>query len=227
MDEKMMESVLYSMMLLIYGTGWMLLLFRNRSEMENRGTLLGMVQMLAKRIWKQLPRREWLIKKIREKRNALQRPVLELEIFTGSILLKNLILAEKETPFSADYLLEKLMEHSRRLKPVYGRMLAMYRSGRDREAFSLLGEFCGTRSAGNFSAILSKLDQIAPDELTEQIAVFQEIMEQQRVTAAMKQVQRNSTLITSLAAASMFVMMIDFTVVVVFMHTITLLESVF
>ena len=75
--------------------------------------------------------------------------------------------------------------------------------------------------------ILSKLDRISPGELTEQMEVFQEMMGQQRMTAEMKLVQRNSVIIMALAAGTMFVMMIDFTVVVVFMHTITLLESVF
>ena len=75
--------------------------------------------------------------------------------------------------------------------------------------------------------ILSKLDRISPGELTEQMEVFQEMMGQQRMTAEMKLVQRNSVIIMGLAAGAMFVMMIDFTVVVVFMHTITLLESVF
>ena len=75
--------------------------------------------------------------------------------------------------------------------------------------------------------ILSKLDRISPGELTEQMEVFQEMMGQQRMTAEMKLVQRNSVIIMVLAAGTMFVMMIDFTVVVVFMHTITLLESVF
>ena len=124
-------------------------------------------------------------------------------------------------------MIEQLMEHTKRLKPVYSQMLTLYRGGKDREAFALLENCCTSRSARNLSMILSKLDRISPGELTEQMEVFQEMMGQQRMTAEMKLVQRNSVIIMGLAAGAMFVMMIDFTVVVVFMHTITLLESVF
>ena len=93
--------------------------------------------------------------------------------------------------------------------------------------FSVLESFCRSRAAKNFSLVLSKLDQIAPDELISQISVFQEMMEQQRITGEMKIVQRNSMIVTVLAVGTMFVMMIDFIVVVAFMHTMTQMGSMF
>ncbi len=227
MERNHVVNILYVILLLFCGTGWGLLLFEPKAAMENRVSLLGTVRAVLKQIWLEVPRREWIINKLKEKYSALKQPAVELEIYKSSILLKTLVLAEKDNLFSADYILERLMEHGRRLKPVYGEILTRYRSGRDREAFSVLEDFCQTRSAKNFSMVLSKLDQVPPDELTEQIEVFQEIMGQQRMTSEMKLVQHNSMMITALAACVMFVMMIDFTVCVVFMHTMTLLESIF
>jgi len=227
MERNHMVYILHAVLLLFCGSGWGLLLFEPRSAMENRVSLWGAMRAALKRIWLEVPWREWILNKMTEKRSVLKQTALELEIYKSSILLKTLVLAEKENPFSADYILERLMEHGKQLKPVYGEMLARYRGGHDREAFCILENFCRTRSAKNFSLVLSKLDQIPPDELTEQIEVFQEIMGQQRMTSEMKLVQHNSMIITAVAVCTMFVMMMDFTVCVVFMHTMTLLESIF
>lgn len=222
-----MTVMLYGFMLVFHGVGWCLYLLQKKGAMENERTFFSMMRELLKRIWNQIPNREWLLEKAVEQRNRLKQPELELELYKGSVLLKNLVLAEKNHPFSADYLMERLMEHSLRLRPAYGRILTLYRSGMDADAFSVLESFCKTRAAKNFSLVLSKLDLIAPDELVRQIAVFQEMMEQQRITAEMKLVQRNSIIITVLAVGTMFVMMIDFTIVVVFMHTMTRMSSMF
>ena len=106
-------------------------------------------------------------------------------------------------------------------------MLALYRSGKDQEAFAYLAQCCGSRSAKNFSMVLSKVDRISPNELVEQMEVFQEIMGQQRITAEMKRVQRNSLITTILATISVFIMVLDFAAVAVFMHTLSMLENIF
>ncbi len=77
---------------------------------------------------------------------------------------------------SADYIYEKLAENSGYLKPMYSQMLALYRSGRDKEAFKLPAKIIGTKAAGNFALILSKLDKLNPAELVEQMNIFQSSM---------------------------------------------------
>ena len=151
----------------------------------------------------------------------------ELELYDSSLLLKNMALADRGHSFSADYIYERLMEHAGKLKPVYSRMLNLYRAGKDQEAFQYFSEQCGSRTGRNFSMVLSKIDRISPDELVEQMEVFLEIMGQQRVTAEMKRVQRNSLITTMLAVISVFVMVLDFAAVIVFMHTLTLMENIF
>ena len=74
---------------------------------------------------------------------------------------------------------------------------------------------------------LYKMNEIRPDELAEQMEVFQEMIRQQKVTEDIRQVQRNSLVTTVMATATVFLLVIDFAVVVVFMHTMAMLEFVF
>ena len=119
------------------------------------------------------------------------------------------------------------MENSSSLKPVYEEMISLYRSGRDEEAFRVFGERTGSRTGRNFAAILSKLDKINPAELVKQMEVFQNVMAEERMTAALKSAQRNSIIATMWATAAMFALLINFAVVVVFLDALATLESLF
>lgn len=223
----MREDILWGILMAVYGAGGLLLLIGKQPEQGNRSTLGGMIRMTALRFRKWMSERPGPGQVLTEKYQGLQYRKIDQEIHDSSMLLKNLAIAERQRAFSADYLYERLMENAVRLKSVYAELLTLYRSGRDREAFQVFRERCRTRAARNFSLILEKLEQINPEELVEQMEVFQEMMQQQKMTEDMKQVQRNSLITTAAATAVVFVMVIDFAVVLVFMHTITLLESVF
>ena len=160
--------------------------------------------------------KKWVVKK--------KRTIPDRELFKSSVILKNLSLVRKEAPMSADYIYEKLAENSGYLKPMYSQMLALYRSGRDKEAFKLPAKVIGTKAAGNFALILSKLDKLNPAELVEQMNIFQSSMIEKQVTYAVK---RTSVVITALSALSVFALLINFVVVVVFMDSLKMLSSIF
>lgn len=149
------------------------------------------------------------------------------ELFSSSVILKNLALVRQETPLSADYIYENLMENSNLLKPMYSEILTLYRSGRDEEAFKIPATVIGTKAARHFGAILAKLDKLNPAELTMQMEIFQNMMTESRMTYAVKRMQRNSVIVTSLAAVSVFALLINFAVVVVFMDAVNILNNVF
>lgn len=161
---------------------------------------------------------------MRVKRNSSS---LEKELFSSSVTLKNLSIVRQEAPISADYIYERLVENGGRLKPLYSRMLTLYRMGHDTEAFEIVAKEIGTKAAKNFAHILSKLDKLNPAQLAEQMEMFQESMTEASMTAAMKKAQRNSAIITGLAAASIFALLLNFTVVVVFMNTVDILNDIF
>ncbi len=152
---------------------------------------------------------------------------LERELFSSSVTLKNLSIVKRDAPISADYIYERLVENSGYLKPVYSRMLTLYRMGNDTEAFEIVAKTVGTKSGKNFANILSKLDKLNPAQLVEQMEMFQESLTESAMTAAMKRAQRNSLIITSCAAASVFALLVNFTVVVVFMKTVNILNQIF
>ena len=106
-------------------------------------------------------------------------------------------------------------------------MLNHYMNGTEDEAFKVPFIFVGTKAAKNFALILSKLDKLNPAELVQQMNIFQNSMIDKQVTYAVKKVQRNSIIITTLSAASIFVLLINFVVVVVFMDSLNMLTSVF
>lgn len=153
--------------------------------------------------------------------------LLDRELFSSNVILKNLSLVRRETPLSADYIYENLMENSNLLKPFYGEMLALYRSGKDEEAFKVFTIEIGTKAARNFAMILSKVDKVNPAELVEQMEIFQQMMMENNTTVAMKRAQRNSMIIMSCAASAVFALLINFSVVVVFMDTINTLNNMF
>lgn len=164
-----------------------------------------------------------LNKWVMRKNNTL----LDRELFSSSVILKNLSLVRRETPLSADYIYESLMNNSQFLKPFYGEMLTLYRSGRDEEAFKILTVEIGTKAARNFAIILSKIDKINPAELIEQMEVFQQMMTEKNTTVALKRTQRNSVITITASVCVVFVQIINFAVVVVFMDTISTLNNLF
>lgn len=149
------------------------------------------------------------------------------ELYGSAITLKNLALVQKERPLSADYIFEALMENSSVLKPAYEELISLYRSGRDEEAFRAFAGSTGSRAGKNFAAVLAKLDRINPAELVKQMEVFQNIMAEERMTAAIRTAQRKSVLVTAWASASIFALLINFAVVVVFMDTLGMLGHLF
>ena len=152
---------------------------------------------------------------------------VERELYGSGITLKNLAIVYKDQPLAAEYMYEMLMDNTRVLKPVYQEMLNLYRNGRYEEAFAVFGERTGTRSGKHFAMVLSKLDSINPAELIEQMEVFQDMMSEERMTEATKEVQRKSILTTTWATAAIFALLINFTVVVVFMDKLNTLQELF
>lgn len=195
--------------------------------------IAGMVLIYGDEIEKRLPR--YRLKSFTEKsRSELSKWIVknkkeipDRELFRSSIILKNLSLVRRESPLSADYIYEKLMENSGYLRPMYAEMLSLYRSGRDEDASEVPVVYVGTKAAKNFALILSKLDKLNPDELVQQMDIFQDSMIDKQMTYAVKRVQRNSIIITTLSAISVFALLINFVVVVVFMDSMRLLSSIF
>ena len=152
---------------------------------------------------------------------------IDKELYNSSVILKNLALEQKQMPFSADYMYERIMENSVLLKPIYSQMLATYRGMDSNEAFKVLPLVVGTKTSKNFAIILSKLEKLNAAELEKQMDIFQKSMMESRMTYAIKRVQRTSLELTGLATITVFALLLNFVVVVVFLNTINTLNQLF
>ncbi len=156
-----------------------------------------------------------------------EKQALEEELFDSLIILKNLSIVQQESPLSADFIFEKLLVNSKKLKPYFAEMILLYRQGDEKAGFNVFITKIGTRHARTFGSILAKLDKINPAEIVMQVMALQEVLEDERITRETKKADRNGVIATLCAAVTIFVMLLNFTVVVVFMDTMKILEQLF
>lgn len=157
----------------------------------------------------------------------IKKQMLEQEIIQSIMILKNLSIVNRENPLSTDYILEELMDNSNLMKGVYSESLIHYRSGKDEEAFNLLYRRIPLKSMKMFAMILSKLDSINPDELVLHMEALENRIFEERTTEAMNHNMRKSLFTTVAATFSAFSVMMNFTVVVVFLGAMDMIEGVF
>lgn len=170
---------------------------------------------------------EWVRRLFYENLYFIKRDRLERELFHSCVLLKNLAIVHRELPMSTDFLLEQLMEASKPLRNTYADVLTLYRKGEADSAFRILYQRIPTKTALDFSRILSKLDYIQPAELVMQMNGFEETFSAERKTKAMARAERKSLITTLTSTATVFVVLLNFTVVVIFLDTLRILGQLF
>lgn len=168
-----------------------------------------------------------LVGLIRQKQRVFQREVMERELFHSCMTLKNLAVVYQELPMSTDFLLEQLMESSQALRSVYADILTVYRNGRPEEAFAQLYQHVPVPAARKFTRILCRLDAMPPGELIEQMQAFEETFAAERTTRAMARAERKSLITTLTSTATIFVVLLNFVVVVVFLDTLQIISQLF
>jgi len=168
-----------------------------------------------------------LFRLIKWKRVALQKDKLEKELFHSCILLKNLAIVYQQMPMSADFMLEQLMESTQLLKLVYADVLNAYRTGKPDDTFRLLYDKLPSDSMMNFVRILRRLDTMNPADLVDQMNAFEATLSAERKTKAMAKAERRSLATTLASTATIFVVLLNFVVVVVFLDTLQTLSQLY
>lgn len=164
---------------------------------------------------------------LKGKQYVLQRESMERELFHSCMMLKNLAIVYQSLPMSTDFLLEQLMESSQLLRPVYADILTIYRNGGHHRAFAQLYEKVPIPAAQKFGRILCKLDDLPPAELIAQMNAYEETFAAERKTKAMAKAERRSLLTTLASTATIFVVLLNFVVVVVFLDVLETLNHLF
>ena len=176
--------------------------------------LLGELRRMLKGKWEEL-----LGPFLREK--------AEQEILSQTVILKTIAIAGRKSPMSQEYILELLLESSRAMRGTYEGILYRIRSGKGGEAFVPEGALADSAVASNYLTILSELDRIDPSELIRSIEAFEEVYAQERVTRAMKRAGIRSILVTLISSASVLAVLMNFTVVVVYLNLLEKLGDLY
>jgi len=173
------------------------------------------------------PLEQRLITWLKEKQYLLKKAGMERELFHSCMMLKNLAIVHQSLPMSTDFLLEQLMESSQMLRPVYADILTDYRNGKQEEAFMGLYQKIPISSAQKLSRILCRLDDLQPAELVGQMNAFEESFAAEQKTKAMARAERKSLITTLASTATIFVVLLNFVVVVVFLDTLEVLSQLY
>ena len=150
----------------------------------------------------------------------------EQELFGSCLVLKNMAIVQQGMPLSTDRILEILADSSHALRGTYEEILYLWRNGYGEAAFEVLPKQVGTRSARSFAFILARTDQIDPSELVTAMRSFEDGLTGERTSRAMRRASRRSLITTAFASASVFAVLMNFTVVVVFMDMMRMLNGI-
>lgn len=161
-------------------------------------------------------------------RNAFfQREKMTRELFHSCVILKNLAVVHQNMPMTADFILEQMMESSQSLRFVYADILTAYRNGKGTESFQILCHRLPIKQAQGFARILCRLDELNPAELIMQMNAFEETFTAERKTRAMARAEHKSLVTTLASTVTIFVVLLNFVVVVVFLDALQILNQLF
>lgn len=142
------------------------------------------------------------------------------ELYKVIAQLKNFAIAQKDKPWSGEFIIRHIMRFTTITKPVFSQTLALWRLGREKEAASFLADAFDTRLGKEFSNIIIKLDSINPAELTDQLTLLQEHIDEEKMTKRLKRQELISNLIFMPVAAAALIIILNFVVIVIWLDSI-------
>ncbi|GEM_PF-1087432 len=156
-----------------------------------------------------------------------KREKLDVEIYNACVILKNLAIVQKDSPWGGEFMIRELSENSNPggLKPFLEDLLMGIRLGNDKEAFEKFENDIGTKAGREFAQILSKLDVLNPVESAEQIAMFQENLQEQKLTAEMRKAETRSNVVYTATTISILILIVNFGMIVIFMDAMSRMNN--
>lgn len=145
---------------------------------------------------------------------------LNIELYRCILQLKNIAITRKDISFSSDFLLEQLSKFTKRTKPIFNRMIALWSIGKKEEACNYFASVIDTKEAEQLSNLFRKLDNLFPNELYNQIVLLQEAMKKERETSKLVANENKSNLIYFIVIATSVVVLINFVIVVYYLETL-------
>lgn len=150
---------------------------------------------------------------------------LDDEIYKSCVLLKNLAIVQKDKPWGAEYIYTQLIEHSKELRPMFADMIMQHRLGNDEKAFEIMSERIGTKTGKEFVQILSNLDSLNPSDMVEQLAIFQDALQERKLTLEMKKAETRSNIVYLATTLTMLILIVNFAMLVIFMDAMAQMNN--
>lgn len=141
------------------------------------------------------------------------------ELYKALLQLKNLVIVQKDSPMSGEFLVEHLTKFTKVTKHTFSKTLAIMREGSNADAADYFKAGIGTKLGIEFANILTKLDELNPSELEEQLILIQSSVSDERVTEKMKQQDMISNLIFIPIVATAIVILLNFVIITVWLDS--------
>ncbi len=151
---------------------------------------------------------------------------LQNEIYEGLSLLRNL-LSVREGGMTADMVLVKLSKRGGMLEPVYLKMLAFLRLGKNEEAENCMNEYENIPIVLEYASILVNWDMAEREALRETIITFQRSIRQSRETVSRRRNEIISDIVYLPAVLNVMLIFINFIYVGYFLEQREMISEIF
>jgi hypothetical protein len=149
------------------------------------------------------------------------------EIYRAICQLKNITMSKTDKPLGSVFIIEELMKFTECTKPIFARMLSYWIRNERKEACEYFSEAIGTREGRELADVLIKLDDLKPEELRDQLALYQATVKQERRSYREKRNELKGYLLYALVIISTLVVLLNFLIVVLFIDAIKMFNGLF
>ncbi len=149
-----------------------------------------------------------------------QQVKIDEEIYKAVSQLKNLVIAQKDAPMSAFFLIEQITRFTKKTRMIFSKTLVLLHEEDQEAAVEYFKSASGTKLGNEFGNIISKLDGLNPAELKEHLMQIQSAVRDEKVTNRLRQQELFSNLIFIPIIAASMVIILNFVIITVWMDSI-------
>ncbi len=146
--------------------------------------------------------------------------IIDDEIYKALSRLKNLVITQRENPMSASFLIEQITKFTKKTKGIFLKTLSMYHEGNQEEAIEFFKATTGTKLGAEFGNIMSKLDELNPAELKDQLILLQSSVRDEKVTLKLRQQELFSNLMFIPIVAASMAILLNFVIITVWLDSL-------
>ena len=142
-----------------------------------------------------------------------KREIYNEELYLVVSQMKNSFLVHKDKPPSSQQIFEEICNYSHKTRPIFNKFISFWMIGEREQAIQYFDKEIGTKEAKKLSQVFSKLDDLNPMEMREQLETYQSIYRAERETKKKKKNEIKSNILFLAVLATALMLMINFLIV--------------